>query len=260
MDSTILAAIITAIGAVAAAFGGQWYKKSKSSKHTTGSGPSVTTGEISNDTMTDSDKNLFALGYYHGNIATRIICRFPKEKVTLDSRVQFALDGLLELIQYQDRAEYLRELTNLLRKVDATVSTKEKKVALHRIGELLSPLRRYIEKQYEGRGNASFVLGMNLPQLYRCITIFKVIDEARKNSQVTQAELTEQLWDKVKDMLYDHHIDTLRNLVLFEDLPSDLKKSLNLILSSDLHHNRREMERELAIIGAFYDAPFFSGS
>lgn len=275
MDPTIIAAIITAIAVVVAAFvGRRLHKKhtiSKSSYRTV-QRPDVRTGDIeasgdvivsgrdtvvysqNKNRMTDSDKNLFTLGYYHGIITTRIICPFPREKVLLDNRVHFALNGLLEQIQYNGRGKYLDELTNLLS------SSIEKKDVLHGIGQILSPLKKYIENQHKGRGNASFVLGMNLPQIERCITMFKVIYKAKMEEQVEQAELLEQLWAKVKGLLYDHHIDNLKSLVLFEDLPTDLKKSLNLILSSNLHDNRKEIERELANIGAFYDVPLSSGS
>lgn len=279
MDYSIISAIITAIGVIVAALvGRKLYKHrilNKASGHTApsstvrvrdirASGDVIVSGRDTvlsshnKDRMTDSDKNLFSLGYYHGNIVTRIICPFPKEQLSIDKKMRFALNGLLERIQFQSRAEYLGKLTNLLCKVDGGVSIGEKKITLSKMNELLTPLRTHIKNQYAGRGNASFILGMNLPQLSRCLTMFKVIDNARTKSESALLEQVEKLWDEVRDMLYDIHIDKLRKLVLFEELPTELKRSLNCIVSADIRQDRREMQRELASIGSFYDMPVFS--
>ena len=254
----ILLGVIAGLAGVFAIVGGvytfyRWVTESPESGDTA----SVPTSE---DGIADNDKNLFTLGYYHGAIASRIICPFPRETASLGQTVHFALKGLLDEIQYRSTTEYLAQLTNLLRQADDAGSAKETGIVVSRMSESLLPLRKYIEGRYQGRGHASFILGMNLPQLSRCITIFKVIDEAKAKGEVKQTELAEQLWRDVKDMLYGIHIDNLRNLVLLGDLPSDLKRSVNLILSSDIRHDWREMQKQLAKIGAFYDAPVVSGN
>jgi len=268
MDSAVIAAIITAIAVVVAAV----LKLRRKRERNVSMGNITSSRDViisardttvvyptSKNEISDNDKNLFTIGYLHGDFVTRIVCRLPTDTFSLNSELRFALDGLLDLVKYPSRARYLEELASTVGQADVAVLPNQKKVLINRMNELLSPLKLYIGDQHKGRGYASFVLGLNLPQLVRCLNIFRVIEDARRRGQSALVKQTEQLWDDVKDMLYDIHIDNLRNLVLFEDLPSDLKRSLNCILSSDIHRDRREMERELSSIGALYDAPFMKG-
>jgi phosphoribosyl-ATP pyrophosphohydrolase len=217
MDSTIIGAIITALGALVAAFLGlKWRRKQ-----------AVSTGDtiVSKDKneMSNNDKNLFVLGYRHGTIATKIICPLPNEKPPLERAMNRALDGLLEQIEYPGRVDYLAELSKVLR--EATVeSANARNALLNKMAQVSSPLRSYVQSRYRGRGNASFVLGMNLPQIERSITMRKVIDNAKTTAEAQTAEQAEQLWAGVKDMIYDYHIDNLRKLVAFDDLPYHLTR------------------------------------
>jgi len=268
-NAIIIAAIIAASGAIIAAA----ITKSKSinkgkrkkiistyghpiENYGVFSGGDLTVGRDINITNTldknnigQKEKDLFALGFGLGAIPFSLSVPLPNETFYHQER-QTVIYNFLKKVEYPKSKKLIDSLSKILREKEASKNKpfdiNESRSYIQKLSELFIPLNQYIEINYKGIGNISYILGLNIPPLLRTLFLLKHLDD---NS-------VKQQYRTISSILSDH-IEKFRQLVLSGVFSDGLNSAINYVATADFtqRENRLKMTAELSKIGSFFNLP-----
>lgn len=195
--------------------------------------------------ITETDKDLFAIGSGFGAQSSKILFRLHGEKVAMTATQEVALSRLFENVGFTQGADLVAVIKTTLIKADSEPDSSAMRIdLLSDFTEVKETFDRFAAEEHGRRGMLIFNLGLATTTTYRFVTWFELIEGLEGRQGVSQGFLVES--SSTFRELQRPSLDMLQEIILESEelLPEDVRRSCNIVATTDLG-NRADREMVL---------------
>ena len=208
------------------------------------------------DTITETDKNIFATGLSMGTQGAKITCRFPGQTVVLSPAESAAATGLLVGLGLRGADVLVMRLAELMRQAQFDTSVTATAAVFKSFATLTTPVRDFMSARYSKRGLAIYVLALGVTPLRYTMQKFDQIETFRDRGELTPDQESTIGRFSAKQP-FEPYQSSIKATGTSGWLPRGVAASAVAIGSLDLltTDGRSRAKQELVRIGTAFDMP-----
>lgn len=179
-------------------------------------------------------ENFFCLGVIFGTPLAATINRFPEESVYPTPEQLKALRFFLIQVQYKDVDTFISSYKRVIKEFDESHGPDDVARVLPKFMQLKERIDVFVSSNYGGKEKVTMQLGINMPDIRRCLFQMRELDKFRTRGEIDTSEYEKLVRLAVE--LMGPQISFLKNASVsnYLDYNKEVRRSVTFIANTNL--------------------------